>query len=189
MIKTYIEAGGLPVYLLCTSQGVYFAMATKLERTVIVPETVYAKIRRLAESEQTNIPFVTRQLLVMALAKESRPDWSYDIQREITGLRNDLLIAQRKKEQQERSGEQLLMELQKQIAELKDALVVLPGKAKVEMEDEKGHEVLLWSEIEAEPVKEAELVQVIASNMEPEKGKVLRPFFGRLGQMFGAVLN
>ncbi|CAN5189478.1 hypothetical protein BH11CYA1_BH11CYA1_48690 [soil metagenome] len=79
-------------------------MATKLERTVIVPETVYVKIRRLAEKEQTNIPFVTRQLLVTALASESRPDWFYDIQREVIGLRNDVMIAQRKKEKQDLSG-------------------------------------------------------------------------------------
>jgi len=159
-------------------------MATKAERTIIVPDSMYLKIYKMAEKEQTNIPFVTRSLLVKALADErNRPDWFFEMQREVVGLRNDLLVAQRKKEKQDLAGEQLLLELKKQIADLTEALVVAPEKAKVEMEDKKAHEVLLLTAIEAESVEE------VADIKQPENGKVIRPFFGRLNKMFSSVLS
>lgn len=171
------------------------AMATKAERTIVVPDSMYMKIYRMAEREHSNIPFVTRQLLVKALADEkNRPDWFFEMQREVVGLRNDVLSAQRKNEKQDLSGEQLLLELKKQVAELTAALAVAPEKAKVEIEDENAHEVLLWPEIVAEPVEDPEQesenpVQEIDSSRQPEKGKVLRPFFGKLTAMFNSVLS
>ncbi|MFA6555273.1 MAG: hypothetical protein WCT03_02535 [Candidatus Obscuribacterales bacterium] len=171
-------------------------MATKAERTIVVSDAIYMKIYRLAEKEQTNIPFVVRQLLVKGLADErTHPDWFFEMQREIVGLRNDVLAAQRKNEKQDLSGEQLLLELKKQIAELKEALVVAPEKAKVESEDEKAYDFMLWPEIEKEsvpvlePVLDAEPVEVVVSINQQEKGKVIRPFFGRLSQMFSSVLS
>ncbi|MFA6554823.1 MAG: hypothetical protein WCT03_00270 [Candidatus Obscuribacterales bacterium] len=171
-------------------------MVTKAERTIIVPDTIYMKVYRLAENEQTNIPFVIRQLLVKALADErNRPDWFYEMQREVVGLRNDVLAAQRKNEKQDLSGEQLLLELKQQIAELTAALAVAPEKTKVEIEDEKAYDFMLWPEIakEQEPILEplidAEPVEVVVSINQQEKGKVIRPFFGRLSQMFNSVLS
>lgn len=167
-------------------------MATKAERTIVVPDTIYMKVYRLAEKEQTNIPFVIRQLLVKALADErNRPDWFYEMQREVVGLRNDVLAAQRKNEKQDLSGEQLLLGLKQQIAELTAALAVAPEKAKVEIEDEKAYDFMLWPEIatELEPVQDAEPVEVVVSINQSAKVKPLRPFFGRLSQMFGSVLS
>ena len=173
-------------------------MATKLQRTVIVPDTVYAKIYKLAEKEQSNVPFVTRQLLVKALSEEKRPDWLFEIQREIIGLRNDVVAFQRAAEKKERSGEELLLELQKQIADLNQSLADEPEKQDFEPEDDKAHEILLWPELaespsaivqEVQEIREAEPVEVVASIEPKEKAKVIRPFFGKLSQLFGSVLG
>jgi len=171
-------------------------MATKAERTIVVSDAIYMKIYRLAEKEQTNIPFVVRQLLVKGLADErTHPDWFFEMQREVVGLRNDVLAGQRKNEKQDLSGEQLLLELKQQIAELTAALTVAPEKTKVEIEDEKAYDFMLWPEIEKEqepvlePVLDAEPVEVVVSINQQEKGKVIRPFFGRLSQMFSSVLS
>jgi hypothetical protein len=172
------------------------AMATKAERTIVVSDAIYMKIYRLAEKEQTNIPFVVRQLLVKGLADErTHPDWFFEMQREVVGLRNDVLAGQRKNEKQDLSGEQLLLELKQQIAELTAALTVAPEKTKVEIEDEKAYDFMLWPEIAKEqepvlePVLDAEPVEVVVSINQQEKGKVIRPFFGRLSQMFSSVLS
>lgn len=214
-------------------------MATKAERTIVVSDAIYMKIYRLAEKEQTNIPFVVRQLLVKGLADErNRPDWFYEMQREVVGLRNDVLAAQRKNEEQDLTEEQLLQGLKKQITELtrmmklKEALAVKPETlVKLELEEEddwhrreirqmlwgKSPEIdaeeseerelvdrpttaayLLWGkspELEAEPMKEPEQepaqepVEEVASILPAAKGKVIRPFFGRLSQMFSSVLS
>lgn len=164
-------------------------MATKIERTVVVPDTIYTKIYRIAEREKNNIPFVTRQLLVKALAEEKTPDWFFQMQGQITALRNELLSAQRAREQQERTAEQLLIDLQKQIAELKESLNVSRKGEELESDDLKAHEMLLCPEIQAQFAQEIEPVQAVASINPPEKVKILRPFFGRLSQMFGVVLN
>jgi len=176
-------------------------MATKAERTIVVSDAIYMKIYRLAEKEQTNIPFVVRQLLVKGLADErNRPDWFYEMQREVVGLRNDVLAAQRKNEKQDLSGEQLLLELKKQIAELSAALAdksePLENLELDEEEDayQKDFRYMVWGEpleLDAEPVEEPEQepVAVVSSIQQPEKGKVIRPFFGRLSQMFSSVLS
>jgi len=176
-------------------------MATKAERTIVVSDAIYTKIYRLAEKEQTNIPFVVRQLLVKGMADErSHPDWFFEMQREVVGLRNDVLAAQRKNEKQDLSGEQLLLELKKQIAELSAALADKSEPLKnLELDEEedayqKDFRYMVWGtplEIEAEPVEEPEPEPVaeVSSIQQPEKGKVIRPFFGRLSQMFSSVLS
>lgn len=180
-------------------------MATKAERTIVVSDAIYTKIYRLAEKEQTNMPFVVRQLLVKGLADErSHPDWFFEMQREIVGLRNDVLAAQRKNEKQDLSGEQLLLELKQQIAELTAALAVKPEvQEDLELDEDeeacqRDFRYMIWGkplEIEAEPVDEPEQepeqepVEEVRSIQQPEKGKVIRPFFGRLSQMFSSVLS
>lgn len=159
------------------------AMATKVERTVVVPVSMYGQLLKLAESEHSNVPFVTRQLLAKALAElKSRPNWFYEIQDQILELREDVVGAQKLKEQQELSGEQLLLELKKQIAELTEAVSAVPEKTKAKMEEEKPGQVVLFSEAETEP--EEEVISI-----EQPKEKVARPFFGRLTAMFGSILS
>lgn len=110
------------VYLEFTSQE-GAVVATKIERTITVPESMYNKILKLAEEERSNVPFVTRQLLVKALADEgkNRPDWFYEIQSQIVALRNEVLVDQRPKKEEVVAGE-LLGQLQKQIATLTKAV-------------------------------------------------------------------
>lgn len=276
-------------------------MATKLERTVLLPESVYNRIVRIAKEEHSNIPWVTRQLLAKAMADlKGKPEWFYEIEEQIAGLRNETIVverakrvertalhldgteeqllvelkkkieelrkeigevreetrarlkeqkpkerianrfatrhllvnalaeertgpdrvdeiqrdvewlrsevqaAQKQSEKQEQTGEQLYQELKKQIGELKDALAVKPETLeKLELEEKDnwhrreirqrlwGKSPDLEEEQESEPIKEAEPepVDEVASIKPAAKGKVLRPFFGRLSQMFSSVLS
>ena len=51
-------------------------MATKAERAVLLPESIYNRIVRIAREEDSNIPWVTRQLLAKALADlKGKPEW------------------------------------------------------------------------------------------------------------------
>ena len=73
-------------------------MATKVERTVLLPESVYNRIVRIAKEEHSNIPWVTRQLLAKAMADlKGKPEWFYEIEEQIEGLRNETLVVERAK--------------------------------------------------------------------------------------------
>ena len=312
-------------------------MATKAERAVVLPESIYNKIVRIAKEEDSNIPWVTRQLLAKAMADlKGKPEWFYEIEEQIEGLRNETLVVERAKvkkrtamhlegaeeqlleeikkqieglrreigevreetrarlkEQKPRervsnrfatrhllanalveergmadradsseklaemqrdlewlrsevqaaqrqsakqgvTGEELFQELRRQIEELKEAVAEAPGKKKVKVGYEEGYEFMLWPELDEEPAEEVALgvaeengeveveekgtfellycpepdaveeleleleqvaepeqepVEEIESNKPGEKGKVLRPFFGRLTAMFSSVLG
>lgn len=218
--------------------------------------------------------------MVNALAEErkepdrpEKPDRFKEIQRDLEWLRSEVQAAQKQREKQEQTGEQLYSELKKQIADLKDALAVTPETLELNEEEEECQRVfrqlilgkplevdeaevesytdiineiwglpleiegeaeseqeampttaayLLWGEspdleeeseqeamtmaaayllcgkspdLEEEPMAESmkeaepELVEEVASIKPAAKGKVLRPFFGRLTAMFSSVLG
>jgi len=184
-----------------------------------VREETKAKLKEQKPKEQVGNRFVTRQLLVNALAEErkepdrpEKPDRFEEIQRDLEWLRSEVQASQRQREKQELTGEQLYLELKKQVAELKAAVAVASGNTKVDISYETAYELMLWpeldeepneesveepiqemlwSEIEAEPIKEEEPepVEEVASIQPAAKGKVLRPFFGRLTSMFNSVLG
>lgn len=175
-----------------------------------------AKLKEQKPKEHVGNRFVTRQLLVNALAEERKEPDSADrfdeIQRDLAWLRSEVQASQRQREKQELTGEQLYLELKKQVAELKAAVAVASGNTKVDISYETAYELMLWPEldeepneesveepiqemlwpeIEAEPIKEEEPepVEEVASIQPAAKGKVLRPFFGRLTSMFNSVLG
>lgn len=230
-----------------------------------VREETKAKLKEQKPKEQVGNRFVTRQLLVNALAEErkepdraDRPDRLDEIQRDLEWLRSEVQASQKQREKQELTGEQLYLELKKQVGELAAAIAVTPEtleleeeecervfrqliwgkpqaieeeeaesyndvvdgiwgkpleieaeeeaalvvaeeKAEVEAEDDRVYELLYWPEPEAvealepmvEAAEEAELesVEEVASIKPEAKGKVLRPFFGRLTAMFSSVLG
>ena len=184
-----------------------------------VREETRARLKEQKPKEQVGNRFVTRQLLVNALAEErkepDRPektDRFEEIQRDLEWLRSEVQASQRQREKQELTGEQLYLELKKQVAELKAAVAVASGNTKVDISYETAYELMLWPEldeepneesveepiqemlwpeIEAEPIKEEEPepVEEVASIQPAAKGKVLRPFFGRLTSMFNSVLG
>lgn len=184
-----------------------------------VREETRARLKEQKPKEQVGNRFVTRQLLVNALAEErkepdrpEKPDRFEEIQRDLEWLRSEVQASQKQREKQELTGEQLYLELKKQVAELKAAVAVASGNTKVDISYETAYELMLWPEldeepneesveepiqemlwpeIEAEPIKEEEPepVEEVASIQPAAKGKVLRPFFGRLTSMFNSVLG
>ncbi len=299
----FIDALEKPAYVDDLSRGSK-DMATKVERTVLLPESVYNKIVRIAKEEHSSIPWVTRQLLAKAMADlRGKPDWFYEIEEQIEGLRSETLVvesvkrkerkalhlegaegqlleeiktqieglrreigevreetrirlreenskeqianrfltrqrligalaeertepdrieemqrdlewlrsevqaARKEREKQELTGEQLYRELKKQIGELKAAVAVASGNTNVDTGYETAYDLMLWPEldeesveepvqemlwpeIDAEPIKEEpEPVEEVASIQPTARGKVLRPFFGRLTSMFNSVLG
>ena len=195
-----------------------------------------AKLKEQNPKGQVGNRFVTRQLLVNALAEErkepDRPDSADrfdEIQRDLAWLRSEVQASQRQREKEEVTGEQLYLELKKQVAELKAAMAEALGKTKIEIGYETAYELMLWPEVEAEPKEDpeqeearikqrkedeeaaykllqwqekeeepmAEGVEEVVEEPLPEvasikpaaKGKVLRPFFGRLTSMFNSVLG
>jgi hypothetical protein len=162
-------------------------MASKLERAVVLPESIYRQIWKLAEKEY-NIPMVTRQLLAKALAdRKGKPDWFYELQEQIVALRNEVVVAQRP---HGKSEELMLSELRNMIAELrKDVLALaVAGPPKPEVEEQKA-DVLKPYEQKYESLSAALEAKKAVYSQQSEKGKVLRPFFGRLTAMFGGARN
>ena len=122
-------------------------MATKLERTVLLPESVYNRIVRIAKVEHSNIPWVTRQLLAKAMADlKGKPEWFYEIEEQIEGLRNETLVVQRAKRKErtemhlEGAEEQLLVELKKQIEELRKEIEEVREETRAKLKEQKPKE-------------------------------------------------
>ncbi|MBP9092082.1 hypothetical protein KBI23_13730 [bacterium] len=124
-------------------------MATKLERTVLLPESVYNRIVRIAKEEHSNIPWVTRQLLAKAMADlKGKPEWFYEIEEQIAGLRNETIVVERAKAKRvertemhlEGAEEQLLVEIKKQIEELRREIGEVRAETKAKLKEQKPKE-------------------------------------------------
>lgn len=122
-------------------------MATKVERTVLLPESVYNRIVRIAKEEHSNIPWVTRQLLAKAMADlKGKPEWFYEIEEQIEGLRNETLVVERAKRKGrtalhlEGAEEQLLVELKKQIEGLRREITEVREETRARLKEQKPKE-------------------------------------------------
>jgi len=124
-------------------------MATKVERTVVLPESVYNRIVRIAREEHSNIPWVTRQLLAKAMADlKGKPEWFYEIEEQIEGLRNETLVVERAKAKRvERTAlhldgteEQLLEEIKKQIEGLRREIGEVREETRARLKEQKPKE-------------------------------------------------
>lgn len=122
-------------------------MATKLERTVLLPESVYNRIVRIAKEEHSNIPWVTRQLLAKAMADlKGKPEWFYEIEEQIAGLRNETIVVESAKRKErtamhlEGAEEQLLGEIKKQIEELRKEITEVRAETKERLKEQKPKE-------------------------------------------------
>lgn len=122
-------------------------MATKLERTVLLPESVYNRIVRIAKEEHSNIPWVTRQLLAKAMADlKGKPEWFYEIEEQIAGLRNETIVVERAKRKErtamhlEGAEEQLLGEIKNQIEGLRKEITEVRAETKERLKEQKPKE-------------------------------------------------
>lgn len=122
-------------------------MATKAERAVLLPDSIYNRIVRIAKEEDSNIPWVTRQLLAKAMADlKGKPEWFYEIEEQIEGLRNETLVVERAKRKGrtalhlEGAEEQLLVELKKQIEGLRREIGEVREETKAKLKEQKPKE-------------------------------------------------
>ena len=122
-------------------------MATKAERAVLLPESVYNRIVRIAKEEHSNIPWVTRQLLAKAMADlKGKPEWFYEIEEQIAGLRNETIVVERAKRKErtamhlEGAEEQLLVEIKKQIEELRKEITEVREETRARLKEQKPKE-------------------------------------------------
>ena len=122
-------------------------MATKAERAVLLPDSIYNRIVRIAKEEDSNIPWVTRQLLAKAMADlKGKPEWFYEIEEQIEGLRNETLVVERAKRKGrtalhlEGAEEQLLEELKKQIEGLRREIGEVREETKAKLKEQKPKE-------------------------------------------------
>ena len=122
-------------------------MATKVERTVLLPESVYNRIVRIAKEEHSNIPWVTRQLLAKAMADlKGKPEWFYEIEEQIAGLRNETIVVERAKRVErtalhlDGTEEQLLVELKKQIEEVRKEIGEVREETRARLKEQKPKE-------------------------------------------------
>lgn len=122
-------------------------MATKAERAVLLPESVYNRIVRIAKEEHSNIPWVTRQLLAKAMADlKGKPEWFYEIEEQIAGLRNETIVVERAKRVErtalhlDGTEEQLLVELKKQIEELRKEIGEVREETRARLKEQKPKE-------------------------------------------------